>query len=32
MVAKRLPGEQHGELLWQDRLVWAGRAGFGRVR
>lgn len=27
MVAKRLPGEQHGELLWQDRLVWAGRAG-----
>ncbi|GAS96655.1 HTH-type transcriptional regulator LrhA [Mycolicibacterium canariasense] len=27
MVAKRLPGEQHGELLWQDRLVWAGREG-----
>ena len=27
MVAKRLPGEQHGDLLWQDRLVWAGRAG-----
>lgn len=27
MVAKRLPGEQHGELLWQDRLVWAARAG-----
>lgn len=27
MVAKRLPGELHGELLWQDRLVWAGRAG-----
>ena len=27
MVAKRLPGEQHGELLWRDRLVWAGRPG-----
>ncbi|WP_082876093.1 LysR substrate-binding domain-containing protein [Nocardia pseudobrasiliensis] len=27
MVAKRLPGEQHGELLWRDRLVWAGRSG-----
>ncbi|ART72804.1 LysR family transcriptional regulator [Mycobacterium dioxanotrophicus] len=27
MVAKRLPGEQHGQLLWRDRLVWAGRAG-----
>lgn len=31
MVAKRLPGEQHGELLWQDRLVWAGRAGLAGV-
>ena len=27
MVAKRLPSEQHGELLWRDRLVWAGRPG-----
>ncbi|MQY29111.1 HTH-type transcriptional regulator HdfR [Nocardia sp. RB56] len=27
MVGKRLPGEQHGELLWRDRLVWAGRRG-----
>ncbi|MBF6330987.1 LysR substrate-binding domain-containing protein [Nocardia transvalensis] len=27
MVGKRLPGEQHGELLWRDRLVWAGRSG-----
>nr|WP_051193304.1 LysR substrate-binding domain-containing protein [Nocardia jiangxiensis] len=27
MVAKRRPGEQHGELLWRDRLVWAGRSG-----
>lgn len=25
MVAKRLPGEKHGELLWRDKLVWAGR-------
>ncbi|MQY21036.1 LysR family transcriptional regulator [Nocardia macrotermitis] len=27
MVAKRRPGEQHGELLWRDRLVWAARSG-----
>lgn len=27
MVAKRLPGEKHGELLWRDKLVWAGRPG-----
>ncbi|KZM73901.1 LysR family transcriptional regulator [Nocardia terpenica] len=27
MVGKRLPGERHGELLWRDRLVWAGRSG-----
>jgi len=27
MVAKRPPGEKHGELLWRDRLVWAGRPG-----
>jgi DNA-binding transcriptional LysR family regulator len=26
MVAKRLPGEKHGELLWRDKLVWAGRS------
>ncbi|GAB2695822.1 LysR substrate-binding domain-containing protein [Nocardia thraciensis] len=27
VVGKRLPGERHGELLWRDRLVWAGRSG-----
>lgn len=27
VVGKRLPGEHHGELLWRDRLVWAGRPG-----
>ncbi|WP_245402262.1 LysR family transcriptional regulator [Nocardia albiluteola] len=27
MVGKRRPGERHGELLWRDRLVWAGRSG-----
>ncbi|MFE9320269.1 LysR substrate-binding domain-containing protein [Nocardia sp. NPDC052278] len=26
VVGKRLPGERHGELLWRDRLVWAGRS------
>lgn len=31
MVAKRLPGEQHGELLWRDRLVWAGRPGLTEI-
>ncbi|NKY86903.1 LysR family transcriptional regulator [Nocardia veterana] len=31
MVAKRLTGERHGELLWRDRLVWAGRPGLGRI-
>ncbi|MBF6147113.1 MULTISPECIES: LysR family transcriptional regulator [Nocardia] len=31
MVAKRLPGERHGELLWRDRLVWAGRSGVGDI-
>lgn len=31
MVAKRLPGERHGRLLWRDRLVWAGRSGTGAV-
>ncbi|NKY51238.1 LysR family transcriptional regulator [Nocardia vermiculata] len=31
MVAKRLPGERHGQLLWRDRLVWAGRSGTGAV-
>lgn len=31
MVAKRLPGERHGQLLWRDRLVWAGRSGTGTV-
>ncbi|WP_162526563.1 MULTISPECIES: LysR substrate-binding domain-containing protein [unclassified Mycobacteroides] len=32
MVAKRLPGEKHGEMLWRDRLVWAGRPGTQEVR
>lgn len=27
VFGKRLPGERHGELLWRDRLVWAGRSG-----
>jgi DNA-binding transcriptional LysR family regulator len=31
MVAKRLPGEKHGELLWRDRLVWAGRPGLTHI-
>lgn len=31
MVAKRLPGEGHGQLLWRDRLVWAGRPGLTEV-
>ncbi|MGB8403804.1 MAG: LysR family transcriptional regulator [Mycobacterium sp.] len=31
MVAKRLPGEKHGELLWRDRLVWAGRPGLTQI-
>lgn len=26
VVGKRLPGERHGELLWRDRLVWAGHS------
>lgn len=32
MVAKRLPGETHGELLWRDKLVWAGRPNTHHVR
>ncbi|CPW82381.1 HTH-type transcriptional regulator LrhA [Mycobacteroides abscessus] len=32
MVAKRLPGETHGELLWRDKLVWAGRPNTHDVR
>lgn len=31
MVAKRLPGEKHGELLWRDKLVWAGRPGLSGI-
>ncbi|MEE6167594.1 MULTISPECIES: LysR substrate-binding domain-containing protein [unclassified Mycolicibacterium] len=31
MVAKRLPGDQHGHLLWRDRLVWAGRPGLSDI-
>lgn len=27
MFGKRLPGEQHGELIWRYRLVWAGPPG-----
>ncbi|MFI1917299.1 LysR substrate-binding domain-containing protein [Nocardia sp. NPDC020380] len=27
VFGKRLPGERHGDLLWRDRLVWAGRSG-----
>ncbi|WP_405490217.1 LysR family transcriptional regulator [Nocardia sp. NBC_00511] len=26
VFGKRLPGERHGEFLWRDRLVWAGRS------
>ncbi|RJO75629.1 LysR family transcriptional regulator [Nocardia panacis] len=25
VFGKRLPGERHGELLWRDKLTWAGR-------
>lgn len=31
MVAKRLPGDRHGRLLWRDRLVWAGRPGLSDI-
>lgn len=31
MVAKRLPGDRHGQLLWRDRLVWAGRPGLSDI-
>jgi DNA-binding transcriptional LysR family regulator len=27
VFGKRLPGERHGELIWRDRLVWAGPPG-----
>ncbi|GAA5108680.1 LysR family transcriptional regulator [Nocardia iowensis] len=27
VFGKRLPGESHGELIWRDRLVWAGPPG-----
>ncbi|WP_227999670.1 LysR family transcriptional regulator [Nocardia australiensis] len=27
VFGKRLPGERHGELVWRDRLVWAGPPG-----
>lgn len=27
VFGKRLPGQRHGELIWRDRLVWAGPPG-----
>ncbi|MEV6768486.1 LysR family transcriptional regulator [Nocardia sp. NPDC051030] len=27
VFGKRLPGERHGEVVWRDRLVWAGPPG-----